>query len=285
LAKVIPFVLELDYMANPQIEDGHSDIANELLDAVIRTHFTPTENAIFWTVIRKTYGWHKKFDRISFTQFEESTGLSRRHIAPALQGLIKRNIISRQGEGYRLEYGIQKDYDAWQSLPKSVTNIITNNSNESLPDLVTIFGPESLPILVQSLPIPETIVTKISNKIITAPVTTKEKKTTILTKEITKDTIVKIPEWINLETWAAFLEVRKLKKAVSTEYALTCIIKDLEKFKASGDDPNECLNESIKNSWKGVFALKKNGGNGNGVYQGHNQSIPGNKPSGAFSGL
>jgi phage replication O-like protein O len=84
-------------MATPQIEDGHSVIANELLDAIIKTHFSPIEQAIFWTVVRKTYGWHKKTDRISYTQFEESTGKDRWHIAPALQGLIKRNIIIRQG--------------------------------------------------------------------------------------------------------------------------------------------------------------------------------------------
>jgi phage replication O-like protein O len=97
-------------MAKPQLEDGHSDIANELLEAIIRTHFSPTESSIFWTVCRQTYGWHKKFDRISFSQFEKFTGVNRRHIAPSLQNLIRRNIITRQGEGYNLEYGVQKDY-------------------------------------------------------------------------------------------------------------------------------------------------------------------------------
>lgn len=65
-----------------------------------------------------------------------------------------------------------------------------------------------------------------------------------------------IPEWIDQEVWDGFLEVRKRKKAASTQYALSLIIKDLEKFKAAGEDPNEILKRSITNSWKGVFPLK-----------------------------
>lgn len=65
-----------------------------------------------------------------------------------------------------------------------------------------------------------------------------------------------LPEWIDKDAWEGFLEVRKSKKAASTQYALSLIIKDLEKFKISGEDPNEILKRSIMNSWKGVFSLK-----------------------------
>ena len=65
-----------------------------------------------------------------------------------------------------------------------------------------------------------------------------------------------LPDWIDKELWDGFMEVRKKVKAASTDYALSLIIKDLEKLKASGDDPNEVLKRSIMNSWKGVFPLK-----------------------------
>jgi phage replication O-like protein O len=70
-------------MATPQLEDGRTEIANELLEAIIYTHFSPTEHAVLWAIVRKTYGWHKKIDRISFTQLEGLTRINRRHIAPA----------------------------------------------------------------------------------------------------------------------------------------------------------------------------------------------------------
>jgi phage replication O-like protein O len=241
-------------MANPQLEDGHSAISNELLEAIIRTHFSPTESAVFWTVVRKTYGWHKKIDRISFTQFEETTRMDRRHVSPALKSLIQRNIVLRQGKGYNLEYGVQKNYENWKSLPKTVTKqivtkisneIVTKNSNKSLPKTVTKQKGQSLPISVN-------IVTKNSNEIITDIGTHKNNNS------ITKTNIY-IPEWINKETWDAFLEIRKNKKVVPTDKAMELLIKKLDDLRKAGDDPNEVLNQSIMSNWTGVFPLKKNG--------------------------
>ena len=70
-----------------------------------------------------------------------------------------------------------------------------------------------------------------------------------------------IPEWINKETWEAFLEMRKKKKAVPTEKAIELLIKELEKLKARGEDPNEVLNQSIMRNYTGVFPVgeKKDG--------------------------
>ena len=65
-----------------------------------------------------------------------------------------------------------------------------------------------------------------------------------------------LPGWIDRALWDAFLEMRKERKAVQTDHALSLIVKDLEKFKAAGDDPNAILKMSITNSWKGVFPLK-----------------------------
>jgi hypothetical protein len=76
-----------------------------------------------------------------------------------------------------------------------------------------------------------------------------------------------LPDWINNDVWNDFLEVRKKLKAIPTLKAKQLLIKDLENFKAAGDDPSEVLNQSIKNSWKGLFALKKNGGSNNGKPQ------------------
>lgn len=78
-----------------------------------------------------------------------------------------------------------------------------------------------------------------------------------------------LPEWIDVETWNEFLLMRKKAKAVPTDKARELLINDLDKFRAAGDDPNEVINQSIKNGWKGLFPLKYNGGNGNGKNQQH----------------
>lgn len=70
------------------------------------------------------------------------------------------------------------------------------------------------------------------------------------------------PEWINPEVWEAFLQMRIAKKAPPTNYALNLIIKDLEKFKASGHNPDDVIRLSIKNNWTAVYEPKPQRNNG-----------------------
>jgi len=132
-------------MANPQIEDGHVDIANELAEAMARTYMSAAENKIFWVIIRKTYGWHKKMDRISYSQFEEATGLDRRHIGPALHRLVSRKIIICTGAGARKmsEYGLQKDHDLWDKTRGADEKSDTDLSNKLTPISVTDLEPKT----------------------------------------------------------------------------------------------------------------------------------------------
>ncbi|OED41232.1 hypothetical protein AB833_10080 [Chromatiales bacterium (ex Bugula neritina AB1)] len=52
-------------MANPQIVDGYTRIANELLDALIRSGLTKRELRVVLVVIRQTYGYNRSSDDIS----------------------------------------------------------------------------------------------------------------------------------------------------------------------------------------------------------------------------
>ncbi len=104
-------------MARPQKENGHTEVANELLDAIVKLRLNSYEHSVLWAIIRKTYGWNKKTDHISYTQFEEVTGINRRHIAVTLNQLNKRHIITILKENYFIEYGIQKDYEKWDTDP------------------------------------------------------------------------------------------------------------------------------------------------------------------------
>jgi hypothetical protein len=85
-----------------------------------------------------------------------------------------------------------------------------------------------------------------------------------------------LPEWVDLATWNAFLEVRKKKKAPNTEHALKLIVKELERLKADNFNPHEILNQSIMRGWTGVFPLS-NGINDRGGQHGgvHGRMAPG----------
>ena len=64
-------------MANPQLENGYTKISNEIFDAMVRWKFSSYEYRILIFLIRKTYGWNKKKDWISLSQFVEGTGIKK----------------------------------------------------------------------------------------------------------------------------------------------------------------------------------------------------------------
>jgi phage replication O-like protein O len=112
-------------MANPQIENGYTKVANELLDAIYKIPLSRYESQVFWYIIRKTYGYNKKKDWISSTQITEDTKILKQNVSRTLSSLKKRKMILRNG---RL-IGIQKDYEIWESnhnrLPKKLSKEIT----------------------------------------------------------------------------------------------------------------------------------------------------------------
>ena len=112
-------------MANPQKEDGHVRIANEIFDALICFRIPGEARQVLDFVIRKTYGYSKKTDYISLSQFCLATKLAKRSVSRALQTLKKMNIIGVKIDthGHNF-YGVNKDFDTW----KRVTNLtgVTN---------------------------------------------------------------------------------------------------------------------------------------------------------------
>lgn len=67
-----------------------------------------------------------------------------------------------------------------------------------------------------------------------------------------------VPDWIPLDTWSAFIEMRKKIKKPPTDYALKLIIDKLVKFRANGQDVKQVLEKSITSGWQDVFEIKGN---------------------------
>lgn len=65
---------------------------NELFDIYLR-RLTGSEYKLLSIIIRQTYGWRKKRDRMNLYQLRTKTGLSKRVISKAIQSLIDRGLI------------------------------------------------------------------------------------------------------------------------------------------------------------------------------------------------
>ena len=134
-------------MANPQKENGHVDIANEIVEALAKTYLSSYESQVLWAIFRKTYGWHKKEDRINGSQLSKMTGISESHVSRTLKGLTRRNIIIRNGK----KISFQKDYEQWEKLPIQASMKKLPIQDKKLPiqaSEVTYSGKKKLPIQV-----------------------------------------------------------------------------------------------------------------------------------------
>jgi len=119
---------------NPQPEDGTVRIATELWEAITRTRVPGEAMQCLMFIIRKTYGWQKKEDKIPLVQFVEATGIPKPRVCRSLAKLRGMNIIAQKGN----KLSINKFYSTWRPLPKKATLpkkaiVIAEKGNESLP--------------------------------------------------------------------------------------------------------------------------------------------------------
>jgi phage replication O-like protein O len=127
---------------NPQAENGHTDIAHEVLEALARIRIPGEAMQVFLFIMRKTWGWKKKTDRIPLSQFVDGTGLLKTHVCAAIKMLESMHlIITEKGNELHTSYCINKHYNTWKPLPKKVTlpkKVIggTEKGNKPLPNSV-----------------------------------------------------------------------------------------------------------------------------------------------------
>ena len=133
-------------MAKPQLEDGFSRIANKILEALAKADLSGRERRILDVIIRKTYGFHKKSDRISLSQFARLTGISRTHVCDMLAKLYAKHCIIVYKNTNPYSYEFNKNYEQWGQKQGVTENGncyrkrksgVTENGNQVLPKTVT----------------------------------------------------------------------------------------------------------------------------------------------------
>lgn len=102
-----------------QIEKGNfTRISNALLENLIRLPFKGCELAVVMYIIRKTYGFHKKQDEISLSQFCKDLDRSRPTIVKALKNLQLVNMVKLVKRGSSMNegnvYSLNKYEQEWQ---------------------------------------------------------------------------------------------------------------------------------------------------------------------------
>jgi phage replication O-like protein O len=109
--------------SGPQVEDGYTRYANELLEALCKLKCRNIDRRLIDAVARLTYGiYGRKKARIENTELADMTGLTISKVCEARKRLVEMNIliITARGNSRALTYGINKHYRTWKELPPAV---------------------------------------------------------------------------------------------------------------------------------------------------------------------
>lgn len=110
-------------MADVQLEDGFTRLANELLEALARVDIPGRHMRVMLYVIRNTYGRRapgggsRKADRLGSVDIARGSEIDAADVRRCLRDLARWNMITRHGggggRGDSPMVGVQKDYDRW----------------------------------------------------------------------------------------------------------------------------------------------------------------------------
>lgn len=101
-------------MASPQLENGYTPIAHELLLAIAGMNLSGRQLRVLLVIIDKTYGWKQKSAQLSSRQISALANMPFQHAAKAISDLLAMNIITEEYTTRRdRRLGINKDYETW----------------------------------------------------------------------------------------------------------------------------------------------------------------------------
>lgn len=104
-------------MASPQVEDGFTKIANEILEQSARVGLNGTQFRILLIVWRYTYGFGRKSHEFAINFLAEATKSHRNQIQREVTVLVKLDIlrIVSKGNNRTKILSFNKDYESWET--------------------------------------------------------------------------------------------------------------------------------------------------------------------------
>ncbi|WP_019104028.1 helix-turn-helix domain-containing protein [Chromobacterium haemolyticum] len=83
-----------------------------------------------------------------------------------------------------------------------------------------------------------------------------EQSRTKSNSQLTTNTAQEFPSWLPVDAWTAFVAMRKKLRKPMTDHAARLAVDKLVSLRAEGHDPRAVLEQSVFNSWQGLFPVK-----------------------------
>lgn len=273
------------------LENGYLRLANQIQDALCIVELSGREFRVLNAIIRLTYGWSKKSDRIANSLIADKTTLKVKHVSEAVLSLAYRNIIILRRIGQTRYIGINTNLDKWayskphcSKCPVSFPDdeiatwiISVPETRDSYPrkggrasPKTGIVIPENRDSVLPHSAIPENGDSYPRKEGRVSPKTGNTKD--IIPKTNIKDLTpfnppkgkvkfdplsIPVPEWLNAASWNEWVTYRQQSgKPIKTELTVTKAFRLLKECLDEGHDPVNVINISIANGYQGLFKPK-----------------------------
>lgn len=253
-----------------ELENGYLRLANQIQDALCIVELSGREFRVLNAIVRLTYGWSKKSDRIANSLIADKTTLKVKHVSEAVLNLAYRNIILLRRIGQTRYIGINTNLDKWAYAKPNCTKCpAAFPAAEVVTWVITI--PEFRDSNFTHSTIPENGDNhpqkqgkgslKTGN---TKDILPKTNINTDLTPSNPPRGKVKfdpmsipVPEWLDASSWSEWVAYRQQSgKAIKTEMTVTKAFSLLKQCLDEGHDPVAVINASIANGYQGLFKPK-----------------------------
>ncbi len=254
------------------LDNGYLRIANQVQDALCRLEISGREWRVLNAIIRLTWGWSKKEDRITNSLIADKTELSVKHVSEAVLSLEERRIISLRRIGQTRYIGINTELNQWAYKKPKCKSCLKNIASleEQITFLIEIAIPENGDSKKGAKTIPEKEDNYPRKQGYPSPFSGNTKDIISNTENNIKTTIVpknkkskfdanqvEIPEWLNPSVWHEWVSYRQqIGKSIKTVLTVTKAFNILKECFDDGHDPADVINTSIANGWQGLFKPK-----------------------------
>jgi phage replication O-like protein O len=234
------------------IENGYCKLANELLEAICQQDISGGQFQLLLAIVRCTYGYNKKADRVTNTYLAELTGLGLSAVKYGLITLAERNIINVEKSGMMKLVAINKTISDWaETGTKKANNTRTKATNAA-----SAKSHERGHNKPQTRP---DKATNAANKSHERGHTKDNLNTTNQIQQV-KDTSAVTPKNLDYTAWpekpsaqtlSDWLAYRKTKKAPVNQTVINRLAKQLTIANNAGWSVDDCLSESMIRGWNG----------------------------------
>lgn len=237
----------------PRLEDGYTRFANGLLEALIVFRVPGEAMQVLLFIARKTYGYGKKNDAISISQFAEATGMKGPSICRAIKKLEEMNMITvvRSKKYAATIYQINKYCDTWVPATKRLVNKV-----RSLPSRAIDAESEAELAELDDTPLAEKLSeldeTQLAEKLTGVDESVLAKVLTNISKSANK---VVAEELINVSKRARYKRKKEIKEKKKGEVVVEQVAKTIEITMA--DLPAGLQTQKFFDTWQEWCSYRK----------------------------